>query len=433
MAIIDRTGLSFPHEALEASVEAARQQTTTNNEPATITMNAVVLTAPIPLSNADLRAFFGGTAVSDSDEAIASNNMVSRFMFKARLLRKGSFNPHVYLQDPCDASAVSGDAFVKLMSLISLHTSCLSQTSYNGKLPKIGDIVEIELRKETNGPSFWYNIQSATFKNIVDSSVRSIQQVDAASTCGSLSAVFQNQDPSQLASMGNGTDPGTFYWSGRKKQKKVIWSSTEFPGPNGSWTGTEIRNGDIGNSPLLATDAETGATLLSPAMDDFKLLAAAYKAKFGKVLIVSGYRTYSSQVNVRMIRAAGDHHAGGDGTGNQEYDAAGNFVGFAAVPGTSNHGWAAAVDINRQRSLWSGYPFPGKDAPDFLEKNRAPVEFRWLNKYASKWHFVFGVRNEHWHLDWTKFSAQVTPKGVAASKQNSWGNLAQQSYKVTLV
>ena len=127
-------------------------------------------------------------------------------------------------------------------------------------------------------------------------------------------------------------------------------------------------------------------------------------------------------------RRAGDHHAGGDGSGNQQYNAAGEFVGFAAVPGTSNHGWAAAVDINR--SDWPGHRFPGRNASNFIEANEAPAEFRWLNRYASRWNFVFGVRNEHWHLDWMKFGQQVG--GNPATGQTAWTSGGQNDNTITL-
>jgi len=201
-------------------------------------------------------------------------------------------------------------------------------------------------------------------------------------------------------------DPGTFSWSDRKKQLKVKWDSQGFP----EWNDQVIANGDAATAgPLLQHDEPSGATLVSPAMDDFLLLAAAYKARFNKDLKGSGYRTYDSQVNVRMIRAEGDlacrgHPQAGNGEGSGELDGNCKFVGKAATPGTSNHGWGAAIDIIR--TDWA------------LDQEGDSPEFRWLNKFSKNYNFVFGVKNEHWHLDWMKFSENVST--IRRTAQKSW-------------
>ena len=201
-------------------------------------------------------------------------------------------------------------------------------------------------------------------------------------------------------------DPGTFSWSDRKKQLKVKWDSQEFP----EWNDQEITNGDAATAgTLVQYDETSGARLVSPAMDDFLLLAAAYKARFNKDLKGSGYRTYNSQVNVRMIRAEGDlacrgHPQAGNGEGSGELDGNCKFVGKAATPGTSNHGWGAAIDIIR--TDWAE------------DKEGDSPEFRWLNKFSKNYNFVFGVKNEHWHLDWMKFSDQVST--IRRTAQKSW-------------
>ena len=209
-------------------------------------------------------------------------------------------------------------------------------------------------------------------------------------------------------------DPGTFSWSDRKKQLKVKWDSQEFP----EWNDQEITNGDAATAgPLLQHDEPSGATLVSPAMDDFLLLVAAYKARFNKDLKGSGYRSYEGQVNERMRRVEGDRncmgasvmHKGkrryaGTGEGNGELDGNCKFAGKAATPGTSNHGWGAAVDIVRD---------------DWAEDRAGnSPEFRWLNKFSRNYNFVFGVDGEHWHLDWMKFSENVST--IRRTAQKSW-------------
>lgn len=188
-------------------------------------------------------------------------------------------------------------------------------------------------------------------------------------------------------------DPGTFSWSNRAKQQTAIYIPTGVP----------IYNGELERTGLLYTDPASGAKLIKDAKDDWLKLTAAYKRKFGKQLKGSGYRTYDSQVNVRMIRQAGDECSGnkyqtsgirGEGAGDRNANC--KVVGWAAIPGTSKHGWGSAVDIDRAGSGWTG----GR-------KGNSP-EFRWLNKFApSEFNFNFGVRGEHWHLDWLGFNNVV--------------------------
>ncbi len=242
---------------------------------------------------------------------------------------------------------------------------------------------------------------------------------------------------SGAAAGGPGTvsgDPGTFSWSDGKAAKRIKFNPT----------GQELSNGMMEASPgsertaFLEKDASSGAQLIPPAMEDFKKLAAAYKRKFGKQLFGSGYRTYASQVNVRMRRAAGDvpcqnhprqkyqnYGTTGEGRGQMGKGYGRNakqctFLGFAATPGTSNHGWAAAIDINREKSKWT--KGMGGNSP----------EFRWVNKFAHKFNFVFGVTNEHWHIDWKPFGSNITKiKGNVRTAQRSWTTEGQNDPSIT--
>jgi hypothetical protein len=169
-------------------------------------------------------------------------------------------------------------------------------------------------------------------------------------------------------------------------------------------------NGEISDFLL---DTYQGAKLIPPAMADYKKLVAAYEERFpGKKLMAFGYRTYQSQVDVRVIREEGDRcpeNKGEPTNGAGEYDKNCKFVGKAATPGTSNHGWGAAVDL------------VGLEFRDARNNGTAPhsEEFRWINQYASEYNFVFGVPNEHWHLDWMPFSSKVTGLSRATAQQ-SW-------------
>jgi hypothetical protein len=207
-------------------------------------------------------------------------------------------------------------------------------------------------------------------------------------------------------------DPGNCPWSNSAKVKETVWQSTQYP----KWNGTILRNGLLEETGMLVSDPVSGAKLLPPAMEDFKRLAAAYAKKFpGKTLKGSGYRPYASQVYARTRRITP-----GNPCGSGEVTAEGKFVGMAATPGTSNHGWGAAVDIDRGGSGWTNG-----------QAGSSP-EFQWVNKFSKNFNFVFGVRNEHWHLDWMLFSAQITG-GVRKTAQTPWTSEGVNDASISLV
>jgi len=207
-----------------------------------------------------------------------------------------------------------------------------------------------------------------------------------------------------------GSDPGNCPWSSGVQALETEWKSTDYP----DWNGTKLRNGLLEETGMLVTDSTSGAQLVPPAMDDFLRLATAYTKKFGKALKGSGYRPYAIQVDVRVLRMTPSSPCGS----RSEHDADGNFIGFAATPGTSNHGWGAAVDIDRDASGWTNG-----------NEGNSP-EFQWINKFSQDYNFVFGVRNEHWHIDWMPFSAQTTG-GMSKTAQAPWTNEGRGDSSIT--
>ena len=233
-----------------------------------------------------------------------------------------------------------------------------------------------------------------------------------------LQVSFDRSTPQLMNRGGNApspNDPGIYSWSNRAKQKTAIYLAT----------GETLYNGDIENSGLLATDPETGAKIIKDAMPDFKRMAAAYKARWSRTLFCSGYRTYNGQVNARMVRVKGDgkdcpgnrYGNGIKGEGAGEQNANCKFVGFAATPGTSNHGWGAAVDINRSKA---GFTNGMAD--------NSP-QFQWLNKYGpEQFNFNFGVSGEHWHMDWLGWNDTVSGVKVRTTRWTSAGVNAEISF-----
>ena len=107
-------------------------------------------------------------------------------------------------------------------------------------------------------------------------------------------------------------------------------------------------------------------------MPAFTSMSSAYQSRFGRPLQVDHtstpnancYRSYEEQVRLRNLYLAGK--------GN-----------YAAVPGTSNHGWGLACDINMFRA--SGQPL--YSSPTYL----------WLKANAATYGFANTVAGEDWH------------------------------------
>jgi len=173
----------------------------------------------------------------------------------------------------------------------------------------------------------------------------------------------------------------------------------------------EILNGELEATGLLATDPTSGTQLIKDAMPDFLAMKAAFEAKFpGKKLQASGYRLYERQIYFYEC-----HRNNNCNNGN-----------LAALPGRSNHGWGAALDLDTEAA---GYSSTNSD------------QFRWLNKFGKeKFNFVYTVgpatlakdrqhRKEKWHMDWVGFNAVVT--GITVKSKRGWPVTGAKYAKIT--
>lgn len=138
-------------------------------------------------------------------------------------------------------------------------------------------------------------------------------------------------------------------------------------------------NGRLPSSQLCQIPwARTGWRIACKALPAFTAMSTAYRAKFGRHLQVDHlatpdancYRSYEQQVRLRNLYLAGK--------GN-----------YAAVPGTSNHGWGLACDINMFRSS-SSQPL------------YSSATYLWLKANASRYGFVNNVAGEDWHWVYTR-------------------------------
>jgi len=139
--------------------------------------------------------------------------------------------------------------------------------------------------------------------------------------------------------------------------------------PPGAWGGHE--NGRIPAADLCPLTGASGHLLRCDAAAAYGQMSAAYRARFGsRLCITDSYRPYEGQVAAAKRKPE-----------------------LAATPGTSNHGWALAVD------LCGG-------ANDFGTRQQ-----RWLQANAGKhgwrqpgWAAEGGSRPEPWHWEFGKLS-----------------------------
>ncbi|MDN4486627.1 M15 family metallopeptidase [Demequina sp. SYSU T00039] len=130
-------------------------------------------------------------------------------------------------------------------------------------------------------------------------------------------------------------------------------------GWSGQPAGMSYANGRLPAAALCPLPFAASAQLSCDAATALIAADDAYHAETGGHLVVlSSYRSYAAQVSTRAARA-----------------------GLAAAPGTSNHGWGMAVDLDAASSAW-------------LRANGA--DFGWVH---PTWARVGGSKPEAWHLE----------------------------------
>ncbi len=139
-------------------------------------------------------------------------------------------------------------------------------------------------------------------------------------------------------------------------------------GPGG-WGG--FLNGMIPTTELCGPASARGQLLRCDAARAYDAMARAYRAEFGtEMCITDSYRTFASQVTTFA-----------------------NKPGLAAVPGTSNHGWALAVD------LCGG--IQGADSLQHAWMAKHAPAFGWVH---PDWAEPGGGRPEPWHWEFGRVS-----------------------------
>jgi len=149
----------------------------------------------------------------------------------------------------------------------------------------------------------------------------------------------------------------------------LVWQLLRPEGQPGAWGGHE--NGRIPAAELCPLAGAPAHRLRCDAAAAYGRLASAYRAHFGtRLCITDSYRPFDAQVR-----------------------AADRKPGLAAEPGTSNHGWALAVD------LCGGANDFGTRQHRWLQANAGRYGWR-----QPKWATRSGSRPEPWHWEFGDIS-----------------------------
>lgn len=158
---LNRTDFTNPDTALDLYGNSLRSAFAYDVYEGKTVFDAVVLTKPIFLVDAEIRPSDSTPAFVDTTARAAGR--LDKFSFKARLLADDAPSLHAYIPDPCDIQVA--EKYSNLSGLYNLHTTFISSDDYtrsNTAVPKIGDIVRVELVKNI----FSYNLQFGTFLSV---------------------------------------------------------------------------------------------------------------------------------------------------------------------------------------------------------------------------------------------------------------------------
>ena len=149
----------------------------------------------------------------------------------------------------------------------------------------------------------------------------------------------------------------------------VAWRARGPSRPPGAWGGHE--NGRIPPTELCRLAGTSAHRLRCDAAAGYDAMAAAYRTRFGtRLCITDSYRAFEQQVVTAERKPR-----------------------LAAEPGTSNHGWALAVD------LCGGANDFGTRQHRWLQANAG--RFGWRQ---PRWAADGGARPEPWHWEFGELS-----------------------------
>ena len=342
------------------------------------TFNVTVLTQPIGINTGDSEAIFGGNL----NEEGGTTTIVSGFYFKGRIQDYTDRpSPHAFLPNPCDLAIGTKEQTDFAARVMNQHTTFMSREGWSGVVPKVGDVVSVNL----SPGDFTFNLQYAYFDSVVLSKPTG-GTGGAAGACTSLIAAF--------GAAGGGNV------SGFKPLTRI------YNGANTKFQGQMMTNGQVPAGLLgKPKNGYRNPEILKEIVPHWDRMAAAFAVKFpGQKLGGSGNRSLESQVSLynnpekrRPVNCAPIEK--------------GKCQRLAAVPGSSNHGWGLAIDTKFQDK-----------GGNIKSLTYGTDEYKWLNgksdpgegaeKYGfwnPDWAIEGGSKEEAWHWEWRK----AGPKGSA--------------------
>ncbi len=149
-------------------------------------------------------------------------------------------------------------------------------------------------------------------------------------------------------------------------------------------------NGRIPADVLCPLEFAPGHMLRCDAAERLTALSAQFEKEFGyPIPLTDSYRSYAMQIAVK-----------------------GTKPHLAAIPGTSNHGWGLAIDLDD--------PIAGGNSPEYVWLRLHGPDYGWDN---PSWAQLGGAKPEPWHFEF--FAAGSIPnRAIDPSDVGTWAPAA---------
>jgi hypothetical protein len=206
---------------------------------------AIVISDPIPLSPSDLKHFRGEPGKVQRLINTVNNN-VTQFTYRARII--GENSPHSFLPDPCDSTYAADPT--ESFKIVAMHTLFVSNEEGGSanSLPRIGSIVEVELKKNV----FGYNLQYGKHVKVVSNPEKNSS---TSESCDTLKSAMANFDGSSLAAT-VGVARGATYEDNFDPELPPITPPVDLS----KCGGTNFGNGSVKGNPRWHPAVDYGCT-----------------------------------------------------------------------------------------------------------------------------------------------------------------------------
>lgn len=351
----DFSDFTNPIKAIELFEKAIQEGMDFNELPGPVFL-AKVLTPPMPLNANQMSAILHTPAAAVGPGGLVGTGGATDSAQMVTVIFKGRIDQlHNFLPDPCDVAFSKNPR--KVNRLRRKHTDFVATTAVSD-MPIEGDIVKVQLKL---GAHSW-DLQYGQYLGMYEEQGAAWAD-DVDSPCHSAMSTFIK-----------GIRKGVRSYSPPLAGKYL---------PDGRG----IENGMLPGDILVTVDPKYtmgGGQLLKDVVEDYNNLAKAFVEANGyKLKLTQGYRPYEEQVG--LARTKPD---------------------LAAKPGTSNHGWGLAADIQISGML------PADAAAGVTSAYETGV-YKWLFVNAPKYNFenpswaVEGAsctrcKEEPWHWEYTK-------------------------------